>query len=163
MHLETTIRQLSSRDLRTVISAFPEVVKDKLKTGYQGDPVAWEKLQQLDEAQAALILEELIPQSIEGRNPSDDDLRQFLLALAEHSEYEPYLRSALERRLLVSIDPVTMGYLLVLILSVKWKFKIKRTKEAKVEIEFEVSKNATPNDFLKKLLARMPGFGDAPA
>jgi hypothetical protein len=158
-NLETVIRKLHGRDLRAVVSALPEVTKDRLKKVYATDPSAWAELQRIDEAQAALIVKGLVPALIAGQQLTDEALRELLLGLAEHDEYEPYLRAALERRLLVSIDPVTMGSLLVLILSVKWKFKIKKTKDGKIEFEFEASKNATPQDFLKKLLARIPGLG----
>jgi hypothetical protein len=150
--LETTIRKLNSKELRAVVSAFPEVARDRLKKVYVDDPSAWAALQSINETQATLFLKDLMPEMVDIQKLTDESLRQFLLGLVEYKEYEPYLRAALERRLLVSIDPVIMGTLLVLALSVKWKFKIKKAKNGKTEFEFEASKSATPREFLKKLL-----------
>lgn len=157
--LEYTIRNLSDRELRAVVSAFPEVTRDRLAKIYATDPSAWAELQRIDEMRAGLVLKSLAPElQIEGSQFNNESLRHLLLALAEHEEYEPYLRSALERRLLVSLDPVILGTLLVLLLSVKWRFKIKKMKDGKIEFEFEATKVATPHEFLKKLLARIPGL-----
>lgn len=159
-NLENTIRNLSDRELRAVVSAFPEVARDRLAKVYATDLSAWAELQRIDKMQAGLVLKSLVPAlQIEEPQFSDEALRQLLLALAEHKEYEPYLRTALERRLLASIDPVIIGPLLILVLSVKWRFKIKKTKDGKVEFEFEGSRDATPHEFLKWLLARIPGLG----
>lgn len=143
-----------------MVSAFPEVARDRLAKVYATDPAAWAELRRINEMQASLFLKALAPAlQLEDQKLPDETLRQLLLALAEHKEYEPYLRTALERRLLMSVDPVTLGLLLVLLLSVKWKFKIKKMKDGKVEFEFEASKDATPHEFLKKLLALIPGLG----
>lgn len=158
-NLENTIRNLSDRELRAVVSAFPEVARYRLAKIYATDPSAWAELQHIDEIQAGLVLKSLAPElQIAEPQFNNEALRHMLLVLAEQKEYEPYLRTALERRLLVSLDPVTLGTLLILVLSVKWRFKIKKMKDGKVEFEFEASKNATPHEFLKKLLARIPGL-----
>ena len=161
-NMQSMIHKLNGRELRAVVSAFPEVARDHLKKVYATDPSAWSELQHINEAQAVLILKGLAPAlEIDGQQLTDEALRQLLLELAEHKEFEPYLLAALERRLLVSLDPVIIGSILVLVLSIKWRFKVKKTKDGKVGVEFEASKNATPLEFLKKLLARIPGLGSS--
>lgn len=158
--LEKRINRLTSRELRSVVAGLSEVARDQLAVAYKGDVSALDVLARIDTGQADRILDTLLP-TVQTRSlPSTDEaLRKFLLALAHHKEFEASLQSALERRLLVSIDPVLLGPLLVLLLSIKWKFKIKRTKEGKVEFEWVASKEATPADFLHWLLSSIPGLG----
>lgn len=154
------ISKLSSRELRSVASGVVDVVREELSGVYSDDSAALAALQIVDSAQASRILDALVPALDTGRLPLDDKaLRQLLLMLAEQPEFEPYVRRALERRLLVSIDPVVLGTLLVLLMSVKWKFKVTKSKEGGTEFEFEASKTATPVAFLRTLLARIPGWG----
>jgi hypothetical protein len=161
-NLERTINQLSSRELRNIVSGFAEIARDKLAEAYEGDPAAWAELQRINHVQANLILKGIMPAlQTESLQLNDEALRQLLLALAEHKEFELYLRPALERRLLASVDPIVLGPLLVLLLSVKWKFKVMKSKDGKMEFGFEASKNATPINFLRLLLARIPGWGSA--
>lgn len=158
--LAHTISKLSSRELQSVASGIADVVRAELADVYKDDSAALAALQRVDPAQASNILDALVPALDTGRLPLDDEaLRQLLLALAEQPEFEPYVRRALERRLLVSLDPVVLGTLLVLLLSVKWKVKVSKTKEGGMEFELEASKTATPVDFIRTLLARIPGWG----
>jgi hypothetical protein len=159
-NLAETISRLSSRELQTVVSGFADIVREKLAEGYKDDPAALAELVNIDHGQASLILQGLVPAlHAEQLHVNNEALRQLLLVLAEQKEFEPYLRPAIERRLLASIDPVVLAPLLVLLLSVKWKLKVKKTKDARPEFEFEISKGATPISFLRALLARVPGWG----
>ena len=67
-NVETTISKLRSRELRAVVSAFPEVAKDRLKTVYATDPSAWAELQRINEARASLVLKVLAPPRCVPRN-----------------------------------------------------------------------------------------------
>jgi hypothetical protein len=159
-NFEGTINRLTDREVRAVVSGLSEVTIDKLAATYKGDPATWAELVRMNEVQADVILKGIIPAlQTMSLQLNDEAPRRLLLALAEHKDFEPFLRPALERRLLATVDPIILGPLLVLLLSVKWKLKVKKSKEGNVEFEFEVSKNATPSTFLRPLLARLPGFG----
>lgn len=159
--LKDVIQNLNSRELRVTVSAFPAVAKDALKAVYADDAAAWSELRRIHESQAASILKGLAPEFVlEDRDVSDENLRRLLLVLADDEQYQPFLRTSLDRRLLASVDPILLGTLLVFVLSVKWRIRVKKTKDGKVEFEFEASKTATPKELLKRLLKLIPGLGD---
>ena len=159
--LRQIIDGLNSRQLRSVISGLQEVVQEKLDVVYKNDRESLTALRDLDEANANLMLQGMISVQTQDVSLQDKDLRELLLFLSDQEEFEPTVRRALDRRLLVSLplDPVLMGSLLVFLLSIKWQFKLKRGKDGRIEYEIGASKEQTPSSLLNYLLGRIPGLG----
>ena len=159
---QNTIQGLSGRQLRAVISGLEEITREALSEVYASDQQSFKALNELDANKANAVLVSLVPDvHPQSAEVTDEELRNLLLALDDDPDLQPYMRKALERRLLVSsfFDPAVMGPLLVFLFSIKWKFKVKKAKGGKVEFEFEAGKNATPAGMLRSLLAKIPGFG----
>jgi hypothetical protein len=160
--IKLSIDKLTDKELLTVVRELTDIARADVSRAYTDDSVPTADLAALTNAEAHAVMCRILPIL----NPNDQtleptDLRKLLLFFAEQPELEPYLRQALNRRMLVSIsvEPMLVSALIVFILSINWKFKLKKSKDGKLEYEVDVQKAATPVSVLQNLINRSPGLG----
>jgi hypothetical protein len=162
--LPDAIGKLNGRQLRIVTCELAEIAREGIADLYAKDDAAHDALAGLKETQALGILRNLTLEIGGGGIAlSDADLRLLLLALAQDPAFAPLVSRAVERRMLANVagSPEVIGALLVFLLSIRWKFRVKRSKDGKIEYDFEAAKDATPISLLRDLLGQIPGFGAA--